>query len=178
MLRHLSGVSQYQLFRIKNSLRATRSTSRMGQPIYLPQGLIKPQHGCRHCDIAFEDEKALRSYLENSPQHNHYCTDCREDFPSLEALKKHLLNWQSPDHQTTYCERCDLKIPTWDAKLDHTKTNPTKQFLCRICEWDLATPDDLAEHNHIKSHDSNEDGETYCARCDQDFLNQNDLREV
>lgn len=131
----------------------------------------QPTPMCQACDLTFVDQQALTQHLKN-PVHPCYCRPCQRYFGSFAARRQH---WQdSPQHKHTYCDRCDINFPSHILKLEHIRNMNSNHFLCEPCYVDYYSSEDLKQH-FVSSpiHDG-----TYCCKCERDFSNQNNLREV
>lgn len=126
---------------------------------------------CQACDRVFVNQQALTNHLENSSRH-YYCRPCQRDFNSYKALQQHWKN--DPRHKHTYCDRCDMNFSSCSLMLEHKRNTTSKHFLCMPCNVDYHSPTDLKQH-FISSpiHDG-----TYCSKCERNFTNSNNLREV
>ena len=131
----------------------------------------EPLPYCERCERVFVDDTALDQHTQNSGQH-FFCKPCGREFVSRISLKQH---WQNSSyHSSTYCRRCELNFIDEEALHDHKSSRTSQHFMCEPCDLDYHTSEDLRQH-FIQSSAHQK---TYCWKCEKDFENSNNLREV
>lgn len=123
---------------------------------------------CRKCSRDFVSPSGRSAHLKYSPRHA-MCVHCdsTKDFGNEDGLRKHM----SEEHSTNFCAWCNRVFKYPEGRNAHMENS---HYAC--CSCGIYFLKDEGRVEHWKSSVKHKD--TYCAICERDFENGNNLREV
>ena len=124
------------------------------------------------CDIHFDSPIAKWGHQQATPGKHNLCELCRLDFHDKNALTTH---WKTDEvHKGTYDDNCSRLFDSPMAMQKRIRETPNRHNLCKKCQVDFESLELLK--NHWKSSPAHLD--TYCEKCQHNFLGSQKLQEV